>query len=66
MKYSSLAFVLAVMELTGASRSLADTYFRYTETYFVAGLYYLLVGTLLTWLFHRLEKAWAVPGFGQQ
>ncbi len=66
VKYSSLAFVLAVMELTGASRSLADTYFRYTETYFVAGLYYLLVGTLLTWLFHRLEKAWAVPGFGQQ
>lgn len=66
IKYSSLAFVLSAMELTGMARSVADQTFRYTETFFVAGLYYLALVTVATWILHRVEKAWTIPGFGHQ
>ncbi|MDR0881335.1 MAG: amino acid ABC transporter permease [Candidatus Adiutrix sp.] len=61
IKYSSLAFVVSARELTGAAQSVSNTYFRFTETFLVAGLYYLALVTLATWLFQRLEKAWARP-----
>ena len=64
IKYSSLAFVVSAKELTGTSMSLANSSFRFTETFFAAGLYYLFLVTLATWILNRLEKAYAIPGFG--
>lgn len=66
IKYSSLAFLLSAKELTGVARSVADQTFRFTETYFVVGLYYLALVSLATWILHRVEKSWAIPGFGTQ
>ena len=66
IKYSSLAFLLSAKELTGVARSVADQTFRYTETFFVAGLYYLVLVSIATWILHRVEKSWAIPGFGHQ
>lgn len=65
IKYSSLAFVVAMKELTNVAMSISNTYFRFTETFFIAGLYYLALVTVATWIFHRVEKAWAIPGFGK-
>jgi len=65
IKYSSLAFLVSAKELTGASFTMANTYFRVTETFFIVGLYYLFLVTAATWLMHRAEKAWAIPGFGR-
>jgi len=65
IKYSSLAFLVSAKELTAVAMSVSNTYFRFTETFFIAGLYYLALVTVATWLFHRVEKAWAVPGFGR-
>ncbi len=65
IKYSSLAFVVSAKELTGASMSLANSSFRFTETFFAAGLYYLFLVTLATWILNRLEKAYSIPGFGR-
>ncbi len=65
IKYSSLAFVVSAKELTGAALSLSNTYFRFTETFFAAGLCYLFLVTLATWILHRVETAWAIPGFGK-
>jgi polar amino acid transport system permease protein len=65
IKYSSLACLVSAPELTGAAKSAADLSFRYTESFFLAGLYYLGLVTLATWLLHRLEQTWAVPGFGR-
>jgi ABC-type amino acid transport system permease subunit len=45
--------------------SVSNSTFRFTETFFAAGLYYLVVITAVTWLLNRLEKAFAVPGFGR-
>jgi polar amino acid transport system permease protein len=65
IKYSSLAWMLSVKELTYAASSLGATHFRHTESFFGAALFYLALVTLATWLFGRLERAWAVPGFGR-
>ncbi|MDL2259360.1 amino acid ABC transporter permease [Deltaproteobacteria bacterium OttesenSCG-928-K17] len=62
IKYSSLAFIVSAKELTGAATSVANSTFRFTETFFVAGLYYLALVTLATWIFHRVEKSWSVSG----
>ena len=66
IKYSSLAWLLTVKELTGAAYSTGSTYFRHTESFFCAAIFYLALVTLATWLFGRLERAWAAPGFGRQ
>lgn len=65
IKYSSLAYIVSAKELTGGALSVANSTFRFTETFFVAGLYYLFFITLATWLLNFLEKLWAVPGFGR-
>jgi polar amino acid transport system permease protein len=65
IKYSSLAYLITVKELTGAAFSVGSFHFRYTESFFCAALFYLTLVTLATWLFSRLERAWAVPGFGR-
>lgn len=65
IKYSSLAFVVSAKELTGASMSLANSSFRFTETFFAVGLYYLFLVTIATWILNRLERAYTIPGFGK-
>jgi len=65
IKYSSLAYILTVKELTGSAFSIGSFHFRYTESFFCAAIFYLSLVSLTTWLFGRLERAWAVPGFGR-
>ncbi|MDR3038422.1 MAG: amino acid ABC transporter permease, partial [Candidatus Adiutrix sp.] len=61
----SLAFIVSAKELTGAAYAVGSYYLRFMEALFFAGLYYLALVTLATWLFARLERTWAVPGFGR-
>ena len=65
IKYSSLAYIITARELTGTAISLSDTFFRPMEVYFAAGLYYLFLVTLATWLLHCAEKSFTIPGFGR-
>ena len=39
-------------------------YFRFTESFFVAGLYYLALVTVATYILGRVEKRLFIPGFG--
>ena len=64
IKYSSLAYVVTCMELTGQAKEVAAQSFRFTETFFVVGLYYLAMVTVATFLLKRLEKGLRIPGFG--
>jgi polar amino acid transport system permease protein len=66
IKYSSLAYVLTFIELTGQARELTARTFHYIEIYFTAGMYYLAMTTLASWLLDRLEKKTSIPGFGVQ
>lgn len=64
IKYSSLAYMLTYIELTGTAFELANHSLRHVEVYLTAGLYYLAINTLATWLLRRFEQKTAVPGFG--
>lgn len=61
IKYSSLAYMITVVELTGAGKMVATRYFTYNETFFVVGLVYLLLVTVTTIGAHLLERRVAVP-----
>ena len=65
IKYSSLAYVVACIELTGEAKVLVARAFRPAEIYTVAACYYLLMVTLATWGLNWLEKKLSIPGFGK-
>ncbi|MDR2075572.1 MAG: amino acid ABC transporter permease [Desulfovibrio sp.] len=66
IKYSSLAYLLTFIELTGTAREFAGRTLHYTEIYFTAGMYYLALVSLATWLLRWCERRTHVPGFGEK
>ena len=64
IKYSSLAYIVTCIELTGEAKVLVSRTFRPTEVYLVAACYYLVMVSAATWLLARLEKKLSIPGFG--
>ena len=65
IKYSSLAYMITCIELTGEGKIIASDSFRYTETFMVIGAIYLLITSVAAWLLHRLEHRLQLPGFEQ-
>ena len=63
IKYSSLASIITVSDLTGMGRSLAKATFRNTEVFIVVGLYYLALVTVATFVLRAVEKRLELPGF---
>jgi polar amino acid transport system permease protein len=63
IKYSSLAYMLTFIELTGAGKMAAARSFRFTLVFSVVGLVYLAMVTLASFFFMWLEKKFAIPGF---
>ncbi len=66
IKYSSLASIITINDLTGVGRGIAKSTWQATETYIVVGFYYLALVTAATLLLRWTEKRLSVPGFGQQ
>ena len=64
IKYSSLAFMVTCVELTGAGKIIASRYFEYTEVFIVVGAIYLLMVSVVTKALNRLEKRLEIPGIG--
>jgi polar amino acid transport system permease protein len=62
IKYSSLAFMVTCVELTGAGKIIATRHFRYTEVFLVVGIIYLLVVSIVTRFLNILEKKLRIPG----
>ncbi|MEA1971065.1 MAG: amino acid ABC transporter permease [Thermodesulfobacteriota bacterium] len=65
IKYSSLAYMITCIELTGQGKIIASDTFRYTETFMVIGAIYLVLTSVAAWLLHRLECRLQLPGFEQ-
>ncbi len=65
IKYSSLAYVISCIELTGKANVLAGRSFRYIEVYLAAGCYYLVMTSAATAILHYCERRFAIPGFGK-
>jgi polar amino acid transport system permease protein len=63
IKYSSLAYMVTCLELTGEAKVLASLYFKYLEVFFVVGAVYLALVSLASLGLSRLERAVGIPGF---
>jgi len=64
IKYSSLAFMVTCVELTGAGKIIASRYFEYTLVFAVVGAIYLLIVSVVTKVLNMLEKKLEIPGLG--
>jgi polar amino acid transport system permease protein len=63
IKYSSLAYLVTVTELTGAAKIVAAKYFAYFEAFTLVGIFYLILVSIATVAAGVLEKKLAIPGF---
>lgn len=63
IKYSSLAFMVTCIELTGAGKIVASRYFTYTEVFLVVGAIYLVIVSLATKALNILEERLSFPGW---
>ncbi len=63
IKYSSLAYIITCVELTGEAKILASHTFRYTEVFLIAGVFYLVLVTITNWFLRFLEDRLSLPGF---
>ncbi len=62
IKYSSLAYMITLIELSGAGKLAATKYFTYTETFLAIGMVYLVLVSITTLAVHLLEKRVSIPG----
>jgi polar amino acid transport system permease protein len=65
IKYSSLAYIITCIELTGEGKIIATRTFRFTEVFLVIGFYYLVLVTMASLGLQELEKRLKIPGFGK-
>lgn len=63
IKYSSLAYMITCIELTGEGKIIASETFKFTETFMIVGVVYLFLTSISSWLIHRLEYRLRLPGF---
>jgi polar amino acid transport system permease protein len=63
IKYSSLAYMVTCIEMTGEAKILASMTFKYTEVFLTTGAVYLVVVSIASWLLGRLENMVKLPGF---
>lgn len=63
IKYSSLAYMITCIELTGEAKVIAALTFRYMEVFLATGVVYLVMVSFATWLLNRVEDRLSLPGF---
>lgn len=63
IKYSSLAYMVTCIELTGEGKILASASFKYTEVFLLVGVFYLVLVSIATRILHHLENRFSIPGF---
>lgn len=62
IKYSSLAYIVTLVDLTGQGRLIAYETFRFFEVFLVVGLIYLGMVTIADRFLHAVEKKVHIPG----
>jgi len=66
LKYSSIVYMITVLDLMGVARVIAARNFRYFEVFIVVALIYLAVVLIISWLLRLLERRVRVPGLGPE
>ncbi len=62
IKYSSLAYLVTVVDLTGQGRLIAYATFRFFDTFLIVGLIYLGLVTIANHLLQYVEQKVRIPG----
>lgn len=62
IKISSIVYLITVPELMNVAKELVSRYYNPFETYITAGVIYLVVIGVLSWLLNQLEKYLTIPG----
>lgn len=65
IKYSSLAYMITCIELTGKGHTIASETFKFTEIFLIVGAIYLLLTTVASWILRYCESRFRLPGFEQ-
>lgn len=65
VKYSSLAYMVTCVELTGAGKIIASRYFEYTLVFIIVGAIYLIMVSLVTAILNGIERRMEIPGIGR-
>jgi polar amino acid transport system permease protein len=63
IKYSSLAYMVTFIELTGEAKILASHSFKYMQVFMSVGVFYLLLVSAAGRILRHLEARLIIPGF---
>jgi polar amino acid transport system permease protein len=63
-KYTSIAYIIQVKELTAEGQIIASRNFRYVEIYLIIALIYLVFTFIISEIVDRTEKRLRIPGIG--
>jgi len=66
IKYSSLAYMITCIELTGQGKILASNSFKYTEVFLMIGACYLVMTSVASIILGRVEDRLRIPSFEHQ
>jgi polar amino acid transport system permease protein len=64
LKYSSLAYIIRVVELTAAGKFIAAETFRHIEVFLMIALIYVALTVIFTEILDRFEEKISIPGLG--
>jgi len=64
LKYSSIVYMVTVMDLMGVGKTIAAKNFRYFEIFIVIALIYLAIVLIISRLLRMLERRVGIPGLG--
>lgn len=62
IKMSSIVYLITVPEMMNVAKELVSRYYNPFEAYITAGVIYMIVIGILSWLLTKLEKAMTIPG----
>lgn len=66
LKYSSIVYMVTVMDLMGVARVIAARNFRFFEVFIITALIYLALVLIISWFLRLLEERVRVPGLGME
>jgi polar amino acid transport system permease protein len=66
LKYSSLAYIIRVVELTAAGKFIAAETFRHIEVFLMIALIYVVLTIIFTEILDRFEEKISIPGLGMR
>lgn len=64
LKYTSIAYIIQVTELTAEGKIIASQTFRFIEIFLIIAIIYLALTVLFTSIIDRIEKKIKIPGIG--